>query len=175
MSEPAWVPLGTAPMIPWQIVFTALASEPPGAGYATLDTRNGHPVLDYDAAANEGVMFRGVLPNAYAGRGLNVKLIWAATTAVAGNVVWAIGVERINAGGQDLDANSFGPTISATATCDTVSGETTETVIPISAGASMDGLLAGEMFRLQVYRDAVNAADTMAGDAELLAVVITEQ
>lgn len=38
----------------------------------------------------------------------------------------------------------------------------------------MDSLAAGEAFRLKVTRDADNASDTMAGDAELIGVEIKE-
>jgi hypothetical protein len=159
----------------WSIVFTALANEPPASGFATLDTRNSHAVLDFDAGTGEYALFRGVLPAGYGGGGVNVKLIWAATSAVTGNVSWYAAFERIAAGAQDIDSDSFGPSVSGVATCDTVSGETTETTIAVSSGANMDSLAAGEMFRLKVLRGAADGADTMAGDAELLAVVVTEQ
>jgi hypothetical protein len=159
----------------WQVVFPALANEPPASAFATLDTRNSHPVLDFDAGTDESAVFRGVLPSAYAGGGLNVKLIWAATSATAGNVLWYVGMERIPAGSLDIDADSFGTGNSSVVATDSVSGETTETTITLSSGAQMDSTAAGEMFRLVVIRDANNASDTMTGDAELLAVVVTEQ
>lgn len=160
---------------PWQVVFTALANEPPAAAYATLDTRNSHAVLDFDAGTDESAVFRGVLPTGYGGGGINVKLIWAATSATAGDVIWNVSIERINAGAMDIDADSFATAVTATAAADSVSGETTETTLAFSNGAAMDSLAAGEMFRLKVLRDADNGSDTMTGDAELLAVVVTEQ
>lgn len=160
---------------PWQVVFTALANEAPASAFATLDTRNSHAVLDFDAGTDESAVFRGVLPTGYGGGGVNVKLIWAATSATAGNVIWNAAFERINAGALDIDADSFATANTATAAADSVSGETTETTIAFSNGAQMDSLAAGEMFRLKVLRDADNGSDTMTGDAELLAVVVTEQ
>ena len=42
------------------------------------------------------------------------------------------------------------------------------------SNAQIDGLLAGEAFRLRVSRDATNGADTMAGDAELFGIELRE-
>jgi hypothetical protein len=160
----------------WKIFFTAPANEPPASSYATLDTRNSHPVLDFDAAADERAVFRAVLPSVYSGGGLNVKLIWAATSATAGNVIWRVVIERLNAGAVDLDADSWGPNVNGSAAAtDSVSGETTETTIAVSDGANMDSLAAGEMFRLNITRVGTDGSDTMTGDAELLMVVVTEQ
>lgn len=160
---------------PWAIVFGAASNEPPASAYATLDTRNSHAVLDFDASTDEAAVFRGILHPQYGGGGLNVKLIWAATSATSGNVIWEVSFERINAGALDLDSDSFASAVTASAAADSVSGETTETTIAVSDGASMDSLAAGEMFRLKVNRDANNGSDTMTGDAELLMVIVTEQ
>lgn len=155
-------------------VFTPLHNEPPAANFATLDTRNGHPVLDFDAATDESAVFRGVLNRSYAGLGIVVKLIWAATSATSGTCRWGAQIERIAAGAQDLDADSFATADTAGGTADATNGETTETEITLSSGAEMDSLVAGEMFRLKVFRDAdgTSGTDDMTGDAELVAVEI---
>jgi len=36
----------------------------------------------------------------------------------------------------------------------------------------IDGLVAGDFFRLKIYRQASSGADTMSGDAELIAVEV---
>ena len=48
-------------------VFTPLSNEPPASAYATLDSRNSHPCLDFDGATDEEAMFSAVLPAHYAG------------------------------------------------------------------------------------------------------------
>ncbi len=69
--------------------FSPLSNEPPATAYATLDTRNSHPTLDFDdAAATESAVFSFVLPRNYGGSGITVYLHWAATTATTGNVIW---------------------------------------------------------------------------------------
>ena len=46
--------------------------------------------------------------------------------------------------------------------------------IAFADGAEMDSVAAGNAFRVQITRDANNAADTATGDAELVAVHIKE-
>lgn len=164
-----------ASIIPWQMALSPLASEPQATAFATIDTRNAHPVLDFDASSNEYTAWTGVLPSGYAGGGVNVKIIWTATSATSGNVVWEAGFERIPSSGLDIDADSWATGVSATAAADPVSGETVETTIALSHGAQMDSLAAGELFRFYLQRTAASGSDTMTGDAEVLMVFITEQ
>lgn len=154
-------------------IFTPAHNEPPSASYATLDLRNGHPVLDYDAAADENGVFTDVLPRAYAGGGLTVRLWWLATSATTGDVKWNVQIERMDTG-TDLDADSFAAAQTATTTTSATSGAPVSTDVAFTSGAQMDSLAAGESFRLKVTRDANDAADTMTGDAELLSVEIKE-
>ena len=55
-------------------VFTPLHNEPPASIFATLDTRNSIPVLDFDAATDEEAVFGGFLPNNYAEAALLLPL-----------------------------------------------------------------------------------------------------
>lgn len=156
------------------VVFTAQANQPPASSYATPDTRNAHPVLDFDAAADESAIFGGVLPRHYAGGGITVRLGWLASSATTGDVVWNAAIERHDDDVTDLDADSFAAAQAATATTASASGETQYTDIAFTDGAQMDSVAAGESFRLKITRDADHASDTMAGDAELLTVEIRE-
>lgn len=155
-------------------VFTPLSNEPPAASFATLDTRNSVPVLDFDADADESAVFGGVLPNNYAGGGLTVTLVWMATTATTGDVVWNADIERHQDDAFDIDADGFAGANAATATTASATGEQQYTDITFTDGADMDSLAAGESFRIKITRDANNASDNMAGDAELLRVIIKE-
>ena len=152
-------------------VFTPLENQPPATVYATLDTRNSHPVLDFDAATDEDAVFGGVLPRHYAGGGLTITLHWTATTATTGDVKWNVDIERMNT---DLDADSFVGANTTTTTTNGTSGIIATTAVTFTDGADMDSLAAGEAFRLKVTRDANDAADTLVGDAELHRVEIRE-
>lgn len=156
-------------------VLTALNNEPPAASYATLDTRNAHPVLDFDDSADEAAVFRGVLLRGYQGGGITVRIIWMATSATTGTVRWAAFIERDDTG-TDLDSSSFASAQTVGASTNATSGIPTYTDIAFTAGAQMDSLAAGEMFRVNITRDAdgTTGTDNMAGDAELLAIEIRE-
>jgi hypothetical protein len=155
------------------LIFTPLHNQPPASGAATLDLRNSHPVLDFDAAAAEDAIFGAILPRHYAGGGLTVILTWMATSATSGDVKWNAAIERDDSG-TDLDADSFASAQTTTTTAPATSGAPITTSIAFTSGAQMDSLAVGEKFRLKVTRDAAAGGDTMTGDAEILAIEIKE-
>ena len=150
-------------------VFTPRDSNPPSTAFATLDTRNSIAVLDFDdGATNEATIFCGVIPEAAdLSAGLIVSIRWMATSATTGVVRWGVQLER---GNTDLDADSFDTAVEANTTTSGTAGIPTVTEITTT---SLDGLIAGDLFRLRVYRDSSDTAnDTMTGDAELIAVEV---
>lgn len=149
----------------------ALGARPLGVNHASLDLRNGIPVLDFDDTVSESLFFSGVLPRHYAGGGITVSLWWAASTATAGNVRWETAFER---GNTDLDADSFAAGQAATGAASGTSGIKVSTSIAHTAGAQMDGLLAGEPFRLRVTRIIAGVTGNMVGDAELVDIELRE-
>ena len=155
------------------LIFTPYHNEPPTANYATLDTRNQHPCLDFNDATNESAVFSGVMPQHYGGGGVTVYLHYAMTSAVADTVDWDVAWERIGDQQLDIDGDSFAAVNSVDNT--TVPG-TTGLVDIVSVaftdGADMDSVAVGESFRLKVTRDA--ASDDAAGDAELYKVELRE-
>lgn len=155
------------------IFFKPTDNEPPTTAFATLDTRNVHPVLDFDATTDEEAVFTAFLPAAYAGGGLTVETFWS-TVATSGNFVVDAAIERNALASLDIDTDSFAAVQSATVTANGTVGFIVKGTITFTSGAQMDSLVAGEMFRLKIRRDANNAADTMTGDAQLLLVVIKE-
>lgn len=154
------------------LIITPYNNEPPAAAYATLDLRNYHPVLDFDAAADESAVFTAIMPRNYAGGGVTVYLHWVSTdTTDTNHCFWDAAFERIS--GQDTDADGFAAVQSNDTTHpNATSGIETVTEIPFTNGAQMDSVVAGDIFRLKITRDAVN--DNMAGDAELLGIEIKE-
>jgi len=155
-------------------IFTPLHNEPPASNPATLDTRNQHPVLDFDATTNESAVFSAVMPQHYAGTtGVTVYLHYAMSSATADTVDWDVAWELIGDQDQDIDSDGFADVNSVDDT--TVPG-TTGLVDIVSVaftdGADMDNVLVSDGFRLKVTRDA--ASDDAAGDAELVFVEIQE-
>lgn len=154
-------------------VFTPQMNEPPSSNYATLDTRNLHPVLDFDDTTDESAVFSHVMPRAYSGSGVTIYIHYAMSTATDSTVDWDACFERIGDQQLDIDADSFAAVNSVDDTVvPATSGNVDVVSIAFTNGADMDSVAAGEGFRLKITRDATN--DTATGDAELRFVEIKE-
>lgn len=148
--------------------FTPLHNQPPASNYATLDTRNGHAVLDFDTTTQETAIFGGIMPNHYGAGSIRVT-IWASlTSATSGTLGWDIAFETDN--GQDIDSDGFNTAKTATAaTVPGTSGVMMTHQVTFSQSEA-DGIAAGDAFRLRIRRDVAN--DNAAGDAELFRVLV---
>lgn len=147
-------------------IFTPLHNEPPASNYATLDTRNQHPVLDFDAATNESAVFSTVMPRHYDSGGVTVYIHYAMSTATSGDVDWDVAFERIGDQQQDIDSDGFAAVNSVdNTTVPGTSGNVDIVNVTFTDGADMDSVAVGEGFRIKITRDAVS--DTASGDAEL--------
>ena len=156
------------------IIFTSLQNEPPASNFATLDLRNLHPVLDFDATTNESAVFRAVMPRSYAGTtGLTVYIHYALTSATSGTIDWDVAFERIGDQQLDIDGDSFAAVNSVdNTTVPGTAGLVDIVTVTFTDGADMDSVAVGELFRLKITRDATN--DDATGDGELLAIEIKE-
>lgn len=158
------------------VIFVPQQSEPPASNYATLDTRNGHLLLDFDDTTDEAAIFKGVLPQHYAGGGITAHVHYAMTSATTGKVRWDISYERIGDGQQDIDSDGFASAQSVNvAAVPGTSGHVDIVTIAHTNGAQMDSVAVGEGFRIKVERkpsDGTN--DTASGDAELFAIELRE-
>lgn len=147
--------------------FTPRDNQPPASAFATLDTRNSIAILDFDTATEEAAIFVGVIPEgATLTSGITVRITWTAATATSGNCRWGAQWMRCNT---DIDSDSFDTATEATTTTNATSGIPSTTSITCTA---IDGVTVGDMYRLRIYRDTGDAADTMAGDAEFLTVEV---
>jgi hypothetical protein len=152
--------------------FTALNNEPPATNFATLDTRNSHPVLDFDTTTQEAAKFRNIIPEGVSLlSGVNVIAQWAASTATTGTIGWDVAFERIASNGIDIDADSFGTARTITAiTVPSTAGITLTSSCSFTQAQLPSGLTNGNMYRLRIRRDVAN--DSASGDAELLGVEV---
>lgn len=144
--------------------------EPPASNYATLNTRNGICVAEFDTTTQETLIFRGVMPLHYGGGGITVYVQSMMASATSGTVGWDVTFERDNDANHDLDSDGFATAQTVTAaTVDGTSGKLLTLNVAITAGAAgTDSLAAGEPFRLRLRRDVAN--DSAAGDAQLVAI-----
>jgi hypothetical protein len=148
-------------------IFTVRDNQPPATAFATLDTRNSIAVLDFDDATDESAIFLGVIPEAAVlGSGLKIRIIWTATSAISGDCIWDVSLERMTT---DINTDSFDTSASVTTTTSGTSGVPNYSEITLT---TIDSVTAGDGFRLKINRDANNGSDTMTGDAELIAVEV---
>jgi len=148
-------------------------NEPPSSNYATLDTRNSRPCLDFDATTNESAVFSGVMPQHYGSSGVEVYIHYAMSSAEANTVDWDAAFELVGDQDLDVDGDDFA---AVNSTDDTTVPGTTGLVdiisIAFTDGADMDSVTAGDGFRLKITRDA--SSDDATGDAELYWVELRE-
>jgi hypothetical protein len=153
--------------------WTAVGGELPATSSAAYNFVNNQAVLDFDPTNDEGVYFSGILPNHYGGGGLSLLMIWTSVSAVAGDCVFTVSVER-QAVGHAVGTDSFATANSITVTAPGVAGNLVYSTITFTSGAQMDSLAINERFRLLVTRDANAGGDTMAGDMRLIHLYLRE-
>jgi len=145
----------------------------PATAPAAASSRNEHPVVNYDDTTPENIVFNSLMSNDYLDGSLTVDIDWVALTAVVGDVVWGVEVERIDIGGLDIDADSFAAQQTGTDTTNATSGIATRTSITLTQ-AQADSIAAGEAYRIRVQRVAGAGGDTLVGDAQLLRVALRQ-
>lgn len=148
---------------------------PPTSNFATIDTRNSYKILDFDDTAVEAAVFTLIMPQSYTGGSVMVIPHFAMASATTGNVVIESAFERVGNEFHDIDSDSFATANSATISVPSTSGFVkSSSAITHTAGSQMDGVLAGELFRLRITRNGASGSDTATGDMELLAIEIRE-
>lgn len=140
-------------------------NQPPASSFATLSTRNSISTLRFDDTVEESAIFVDVIPEGETITSLTVRITWTAI-ATSGDGRW--GAQLMTLNGVDLDADSFDTASEATTTTNATSGIPNVTTITL---ANVDGVTAGDVYRLRIYRD-TSGADTITGDVELLGVEV---
>ncbi len=146
----------------------------PATDPMAADSRNGHPILAADAGATEErVVFHGVMSRDYSAGNVLVDVDWVAATATSGGVTWGLEFERVAPGGQDIDSDGFAAQRTGTSTTNGTSGISTRTTITLTQ-AQADAIAAGDPFRLRLERVTGDVGDDMAGDAQVLRVIVRQ-
>lgn len=136
-------------------------------------SRGTHAVLAFDDATVEGIPWQKYMPEGYTpGSSIAVDVYWVAGTAILGDVVWAAAFENNNAG-HNILTDSFAALQTATGTAPGTLGDEQLTTIAFTS-AQIDGIVANDPHRLFLQRTAGAVGDTMAGDAEVVRVVVRE-
>lgn len=156
------------------LIFNAQSAITPSTNYAYFDLRNNHPIISFIDSTTKTVNFESVIPRYYSSNGLTVNLYWMASTATTGSVVWSVAFERLLAGTDDLDSDSFATANTVTTATNATSGVLTQSSIAFTNGAQIDSLAAGDVVRLQVSRLGANGSDTLTDIAQLFMIEIKE-
>ena len=128
--------------------------------------------LSFDAAATEGCQFTIPYLPAYGSGNLTVKLRWYADTASSGDVVWGAAIAALTpeTDSQDVETDAWATENTVT---DTHLGLTAQRVMEASITVSnLDSVAAGDYVTLRIQRLGGSGSDTMAGDAQLVGVVV---
>lgn len=162
-ANPAWA---TIPRV--QIDFSpAYGAQAVDANNATYNTRNNHGLLEFDTTTAENIVYAGTLPNSYDSTKNLTLTIWVTSTATTNGFVMSGAFERVGTS-QDIDSDSFATAInSATTTISGTSGVPVACTVTFSSN-QIDGLTAGEHFRLKIARVPGDAGDTMAQDVQMI-------
>lgn len=152
--------------------FEAIAGVPPSSAFAAIGRRNNHFVYNFDADTDESVDFTEVLSPDYAGGGITLTIYAMAATGTTGVARLQAQIERHDASGTDLDADSFATAISGSWSTPGTSGQVVTTTLAFT-NSEIDSLAVNEHFRLRITRDAnaTSGTDSLTGDWQLLAVV----
>jgi len=155
-------------------ILTAHQAISPASAGAPHSSRNLHPIMVFDDTTNWSTIFTCIMPQNYAATtGVTVYLHYSMATATADTVDWDVSFERIGDQQLDVDGDSFAAVNSVdNTTVPGTAGLVDVVNVPFTAGADMDSVVKGELFRLKVTRDAVS--DDATGNAELHAVEIRE-
>lgn len=154
-------------------IWTVQSNQPTTALFATLDARNSHLVLDFDGTTAEAAVFSGVMPQHYSSGEITARYHFMMTTATSGNIVLEGSFERHQVVTDDLDTDSFGTAVAATAATTAAAGVVYATALTFTT-AQLDAVARGDSFRFKVRRLPSDAGDTATGDLELLRVELRE-
>jgi hypothetical protein len=142
-----------------------------GAASGTVETTTNKVMLqtlDFDAAAAEYAQFAIRMPKGWNESAVTAYLLWSSAISGTNAVVW--GLQAVALSDDDALDAAFG-TAQTVTDAQTAQGDlmqTAETSAITIAGTPA----AGDWVVFQVYRDAVNGSDTLAGDARLHGVVV---
>lgn len=126
--------------------------------------------LAYDAATEEWATWQFRMPTNYASAPV-ARLQYKMASATTGAVVWDARIGAVSSGdATDVDAKGFAAANAATSSVPGTAGHLLEVPVTLT---NADSVAAGDLVVVRVARVAADAADTAAGDAELVTVAIT--
>lgn len=131
----------------------------------------GRPHLGYDSVVIENAAWTFVAPEGLT-TPLEVRVHYRMASATTGVVQFRAQLEAVGDGDtQDTEAAGYDTVNTVDETVPGVVGRLGVATVPLT---NADGIAAGDLCRLRVGRNASDAADTAAGDCEVLAVELVD-
>lgn len=149
----------------------------PTSNYADRGIVQNRAFLAFDASIVESAISKAIqMPAAYTGSGvLKADILYAAATATSGKFDFEVAVEAVTPG-DAVDTDSADSFDTVNAGNQTVPGTAGYLGVLTITLANKDSLVAGDMFRFRLERDADDATDdNAAGDARVYSVTIYEE
>jgi hypothetical protein len=134
----------------------------------------GRKATAFSDSADWFVTAEGVMPISYAGGNVEMILHWSSWTATTLNARWGVEFERLAAGGNRTDTQTFSAINAANFTVATPLSALKYSTFGTLTPANINSIAAGESFRVRVNRVGSNVGDTLVGLAYLNAVTINE-
>jgi hypothetical protein len=146
---------------------------PVATNAAVKRVRNGHTVIRFIDGAVKRAIFEDFLPRHYSGAGITLTLVWTGESDANGAhaCAWRAAFERDLS--TDLDADDFASAKNVSAAPPATSGVPLYTTLAFG-NSEIDGLQAGEAFRLYIERVGNDAGDTLTAGADLIGVELRE-
>ena len=152
---------------------TSIVLSPAGAIIPTSDgaeqkqiegTNHSYYVLAFDQTTVEKADWQFLMPSSYDEGNVKVQIYWVATPTTGGVV---FDVNFGNAG----DSDTCDPTLTNQA-CAAVTVDGTTREMNISSCTLTTPFNAGEYAIIRIHRETGDGSDTMAGDAEIIGVIL---
>jgi hypothetical protein len=126
--------------------------------------------LCFDATTEETIYLRFIARNYLSGN-LTIRVRWYADTATSGGVVWGASIAAVSAGdAQNMETKAFATEqLSSTSTASATTHGPIEATITVS---NLDSLASLDDVTLRIARKTANAGDTMAGDAQVMYIIV---
>ena len=133
---------------------------PSPTGSAAIGTRASAPVIVFSESVLETAVFADVMPEgASLSNGVDIEIKWSADSS-AGSCTWAAELMKLDGRNPLVDTYASASTITTPAP----SGLLATTIISVS-NSNVDSIDESNAYRLKLYRNSTDGADTMTGDA----------
>lgn len=151
------------------LAMTVRTTSGPAAGSVETTTNKVMlKTLDFDSGTAEYAQFAVRMPKSWNEGTVTAEVQWSSNVSGTNSVVW--GIQGVAIGDDDVLDAAFGTAVTVT-DAQTAQGDlmkSAETSAITIAGTPA----AGDWVVFQVYRDAANGSDTLAGDARLHGVTV---